>query len=234
MDTLRKLDLSITDYLRTQILPSGGYYINISTEALTSSDTLIWSAANKNWISCALSGISLNCPATVIPSGYSYIDYENGQVVYPIAQTSVAATYSYSVVKVVQGFPEDQFINDYVWPIVSVEYSQTPRKPYALGGGFFKRPVFYIDILANSSSERDDLEELICKNLKYELPLIDFSQGFRTLFTGDINPSFNYSTQFIRNLTIIDISPQVMHGSFLDMPRKRYHTSISLIVEYIE
>lgn len=74
------------------------------------------------------------------------------------------------------------------FPLIAVEVGPVVSKPIQLGSDNIKRCLFFIDVLAKTDSQRDDISDLIFDALdNYNLPFYDFNTGIPTaigVYTG--------------------------------------------------
>lgn len=121
-------------------------------------------------------------------------------------------------IKVEDGFP----ISEVEPPVVAVEYKTIVLEPLELGNSYniFRRS-WYIEIIAKTKSQRDEIAFKIARELKNNIPVYNYNEGF----PPSVTPS-QLGCLIVKKVSIepIRISPQLMKKLY-------YRASVSFDAE---
>jgi len=232
MSANRYMDRSLLLYLKETALVNNRYYSIINTEALTavSGSTTEYESESSEWIyynpdSTTLT--NLNVAPTITGGDVDYIDYHQGRVNFTSAPTSPTASYSAQIVEAIDGFPEYDKYNEQSLPIISLDYIRKERDGLMLGGGFWIRRTYVLDIFAPTDGLRDDLMDRLEEQLKYNIKIYNYGSGFPLDYDqnggnfGNINSGFNRDL-VLYSAKVIDLNEEVVRvpsGGFMDRHR---------------
>ena len=251
ISSLRNIDINVILTIKEKILPLNGY-ISRNTEVLSPSaqevdpDTGLtvtpFKSTNADWVyynpdpsSPILSGMLIQ-PILSVNPGLAYIDRTNGAVYFSGIQTDpVTVTYDYYTVYVQDGYPdwgEDiRNLEDIRLPIVSVDFTSRQNSPFAIGGEYQEDRNFFINVIANSDPERDDLMDIIETSLRYEnIDARDYNFGFPIKLNGDINPDFDRgpATRLPDGFDFWHAESRVIRG--VNTPEKLRHQGLVMLM----
>jgi hypothetical protein len=115
-----------------------------------------------------------------------------------------AAEYSIQV-----GYPnESQIAAINKWPLITVESDNVIGFDAELGSRPWKSIRFFIDVLAKSNGQREDLAYLLWDSLNDSyIPYYNFNEGFPTVI-GDYTGISKLGSILIEDMTINNVNPE--------------------------
>lgn len=139
---------------------------------------------------------------SVVGASSYTINYLNGCITNPNT-TPTSVSYYWNYVSVVSSWPG---ANPPPLPFISVGIENSKKGGFQLGGGVKNIRTVYIDIFATTSSERDDISEVIHDALfdKY-ISILDFSDGSYLNFDGTFNTSLSLPVSSLGTIYFVDV-----------------------------
>lgn len=206
---LSNLGLSI-HYRILGILRQTGWFIEFKDQVLTpytSSDVpanTFWNNELHPWVFMdqnslpTPNNVVVKVAGTVVPPDQYRVNYNNGTVSFNTAPAgSVTCSFLRSAVVVLEGYPEDDILEQLELPAVAWFVARTEGKNFAIGSAAQDRTSFCsIDVLATNGSERTDLTDNLYRAIAY-LPLYNLGNTQMLNDFGDVNLDFNNNTQFM-------------------------------------
>lgn len=234
---------SIFHELKTVILPDFGYVRHEEGMSLSpvAGETNVYAFPDRDIAYADASGHINPSGVVVYDDGIPIaaadfaVNYVTGQVALVNAPSgAVTADYDHWTVSVIDGFPDNETLEQADLPIISLDVDVNSPSDYAIGqmASFWSLAV-YVDIFATTDPMRLQLMDRVQRGLKKWLPLLDFESQMPLNYDGTINTNFDWDGQFINWMKNKSL-PQGRPVNVDSLSEKeKYRASVSMLIKNI-
>jgi hypothetical protein len=163
------------------------------------------------------------------------VDFRNGWITFPSTPNgTVRANFLESLCHILDEYPDDEWLEMNNLPCVSAALLKSTSRSAAITSTLskFRREEGEIDVLARNKGERTQLRSSLYQMIA-KCDLIDMSANQPLTPEGEINDQYDYSTQFIVPMRVLDPSSTVIQPRKGGSDKEKYRALILVEFEYV-